>query len=826
MKKYNVVGMNCAACSARVEKAVMCVDGVKSCTVNLLTDSMMVEGGADPDIIRAVSDAGYRAESAESNKKSKTSVEKSDKREKNSVLLRLISSLILMLPLMYLSMGHMMFGFPLPSVFADNPIAIGLLELLISGLILVINQRFFISGAKGVLHRAPNMDTLVSLGAGVSYIWSVFILFKMIVGDYDVLHDGLHELYFESAAMILTLITVGKLLEEYAKGKTTDAIRSLVELTPRLTRVERDGVEVEIPTDEVVCGDIFTVRPGESISVDGVVIFGESAVDESALTGESIPSEKSHGSRVFAATVNKNGFLRCEATSVGEDTVMAGVIRMVSDASASKAPIARVADRVAAFFVPSVLLVSLITTLIWFFVNNSLGYALARGISVLVISCPCALGLATPVAIMVASGIGARGGVLFKSAGAIEACARIKTVALDKTGTVTTGEPTVADVINISVSVDELLSVAYSLEYSSEHPLSAAIKRRAESDGISLLPLASFEAHSGSGVCASVGGVMSYGGSLKFVSSIINVSDELKSECDRLSSLGKTPMLFAQSDKLLGIIAVSDAVREDSREAIAEMRKMGLRTVMLTGDNKICAEAIGALAGVDEIKAELMPADKENAISGLSESGGVIMIGDGINDAPALARADVGMAIGRGCDIAIESADVVLVRSSLSDAVSAIKLGRAALRTVRENLFWAFIYNVIGIPIAAGAFFYAFGLELDPMFAAAAMSLSSFCVVLNALRLNFGKFFSNYDKTKNNTAMEEVKMVKTIKIEGMMCPHCEGRVRAVIEALVGVGNADVSHSRGDAIVTLPNGVSVDSITLAVESAGYKVLEVK
>ena len=825
MKKYKVLGMSCVACSARVEKAVMGVEGVQSCNVSLLTNSMSVVGGEEASVIRAVSEAGYRAESVEKGKIQENPEDLLDRAERNSVAFRLIASLILIIPLMYLSMGHVMWGFPLPSVISNSPISIGLLQLLISGAVLVINQRFFISGTRGVLHRAANMDTLVALGAGVSYLWSVFVLFKMILGGYEQAHDGLHEMYFESAAMILTLITVGKLLEAYAKGKTADAIKSLIKLTPKLTTVERDGKERVIPTDEVVVGDVFIVRPGESISVDGTVLEGESAVDESSLTGESIPAEKSHGARVYAATVNKSGFLRCEAHSVGEDTVMSGVVKMVSDAASSKAPIAKVADRVASFFVPAVLIIAAITSVIWFFVNNNLGYALARGISVLVISCPCALGLATPVAIMVASGIGARGGVLFKNAKAIEACGKIKTVALDKTGTVTRGQARVSDVIAIGISKDELLSVAYTLELRSEHPIGEAVRVCAAKSGYKHLSLEEFEAHSGSGVSAKVEGEVCLAGNLKFIERSIVISDCIREQCEKLSAMGKTPIIFARGHAVIGIIAVADEIREDSKYAIAELHKMGLRTVMLTGDNRSCAEAVGAESGVDEVMAELMPAEKEDAVRALSEQGGVIMIGDGINDAPALARADVGMAIGTGTDIAIESADVVLVRSSLYDAAFAIRLGRATLRTVRENLFWAFIYNVIGIPIAAGAFVYLFGLELRPMFAAAAMSLSSFSVVMNALRLNFKKTFSKHDKTKNYTAKEDVKMVTTIKIEGMMCPHCEGRVRGALEAVVGAGCVEVSCALGEAKVTLSENATVDSLIAAIEGAGYKVISV-
>lgn len=823
MKKFNVTGMSCAACSARVERAVLSVDGVKSCSVNLLTNSMNVEGGEESDIISSVVKAGYGATVADKKTKNEEAdPEISDRAERRAILARLITSVCLLIPLMYVSMGHVMWDFPLPPSFRESPVAIGLIELLISGLILVINQRFFISGVKGIIRLSPNMDTLVAMGSGVSYLWSVYLLFKMILSNGADAHKYLHELYFESAAMILTLITVGKLLESYAKGKTTVAIKSLMKLTPSVTVVERDGKELTIPTSEVMRGDVFLVRPGESISVDGVVISGESAVDESALTGESIPAEKSHGSAVYAATVNKNGFLRCEARSVGEDTVMAGVVKMVSDAAATKAPIAKVADRVASFFVPAVILIAAITTVIWYFVNNSLGYALARGISVLVISCPCALGLATPVAIMVASGIGAKGGVLFKNATALEVCGRAKNVALDKTGTVTCGEARVTDVLPIDVDADELLSLAYALEYRSEHPLGVAVRKYAEEKRCKLIYADSFEALSGSGVKAEIDGLSCFGGSFKFISGIVNIPNSVRSQYEALTDSGKTVMLFTKGDTLAGAVAVSDAIREDSREAIAEMHKLGLHTVMLTGDNKRCAAAVGKDAGVDEVMAELMPSEKENAIKKLSESGRVIMIGDGINDAPALTRADVGIAIGRGTDIAIESADVVLVRSTLSDAVSAIKLSRAALRTVRENLFWAFIYNVVGIPLAAGVFI-PLGFQLEPMFGALAMSLSSFSVVMNALRLNLKRIFIKCEKTNNNTVKEEEKMVKTIKIEGMMCPHCEARVREVLEAIVGVGNADVSHARGDAVVTVGDGVSVDSLVGAIEGAGYKVI---
>jgi Cu2+-exporting ATPase len=726
---------------------------------------------------------------------------------------------------MYVSMGHVMWGFPLPSPLASSAVAVGLLELLLTSLIMVINQRFFINGVRGIINRSPNMDTLVSLGAGASFVWSTYILFKMcIVGGESAMHL-LHGLYFESAAMILTLITVGKMLESHAKGKTTEAIKELVKLTPKTATVLRDGAEIVIPSEKIRPRDVFLVRPGERIAVDGIVIDGESTVDESTLSGESIPIEKSHGCEVFAATHNVSGFLKCEATKVGEDTAMSQIIKLVSDASATKAPIAKVADRVAGIFVPAVLLIAFITTVIWYFVNNNLGYALARGISVLVISCPCALGLATPVAIMVASGIGARGGVLFKNATALEACGRAKIIALDKTGTVTEGRAVVVKVIAVGVSERDLLTVAATLEARSEHPLGIAIVNYASELGIKPGEVKEFKAKSGSGVSARIDGSECFGGSYKFISSVAK-TDELKEYYESISDGGMTPVFFARENEVLGIIALADEVKDDSIAAVEELKKMGMRTVMLTGDNVRVAKRIGGTVGIDEIAAELMPGDKEKEIRRLSESGSVIMVGDGINDAPALMAAEVGMAIGSGTDIAIDSADVVLMHSSLSDAVSAVKLSRAALRTIHENLFWAFIYNVIGIPLAAGAFVHLLGWELNPMFGAAAMSLSSFCVVMNALRLNFKKIFKKHEKTKNYTAKEYIKMVKTISIEGMMCPHCEARVREALESTSGLTDVKVSHKDGCATVTAGDGVTDEMIISVIEKAGYKVTKVK
>ena len=824
MKEYNVTGMSCAACSARVEKAVRALSGVSYCSVNLLTNSMSVEGADDASVISAVEAAGYGA----SLKGGVQAEKQSDgtKGEIRRLLSRMIASIVILIPLMYVSMGHVMWNFPLPTALSENAVAIALIQLVLSAIIIVINRKFFINGAKGVIHLAPNMDTLVALGSGASFLWSLYLVFKMTFADSVSAHHYLHGLYFESAAMILALITVGKLLEAYAKGKTTDAISDLIKLTPATATVLRDGKEIKIPTKDVRIDDIFIVRPGESVAVDGVVMEGESAVDESALTGESIPSEKSHGSRVYAATNNTFGYMKCRAVSVGEDTAISKVVKMVSNASASKAPIAKVADRVAGIFVPAVLTVSIITLIIWLIVNNSLGYALERAISVLVISCPCALGLATPVAIMVASGIGAKGGVLFKNATALEVTGRAKTVALDKTGTITVGEPSVVRLVAFDSSEEELLKIAAAVESGSEHPLGVAVVKYAKDQNISVPEFSSFSAIFGKGVSAEVDGILSYGGSYDFINGKIVLPECARKHYEEISGLGQTPIFFTKGNRFLGVIAVADTVREDSGAAISALKSMGIKTVMLTGDNERCARAVADVAGVDEVVAGVMPDEKEGVIQKLSLAGRVIMVGDGINDAPALARADVGMAIGRGTDIAIESADVVLVRSSLFDVVSAIKLSRATLKTIHENLFWAFIYNVIGIPLAAGAFISLFGWELNPMFGALAMSLSSFSVVMNALRLNTKKFFKKYEKTNNHTVKELVKMEKTMKIEGMMCPHCEARVRDVLAGVSGVTSVNVSHVSGTAELVCTESVTDEVLRAAVEGAGYKVNEIK
>ena len=824
MRSYNVSGMSCAACSARVEKAVSGTEGVSSCSVNLLTNSMTVEGTAtDEAIIAAVVKAGYGA-SPKGAENKKNVNNNSQKDEQRGITARLIASVALLVPLMYLSMGHVMWGWPLPAFLSGNAVGIAILQMLISGLVLVINQRFFISGISAVINRSPNMDTLVSLGSGVSYIYSVAITLIMSAAEHP--DHYLHQLYFESAAMILALITVGKMLEARAKGKTTDAINSLLKLAPRTATVVRDGVELIIPAAEVRVGDVFLVRPGESVPVDGIVLEGHSSIDESALTGESVPVDKSVGDHILAATQNTSGFMRCEATKVGDDTAIASVIRMVEDASASKAPIAKIADRVSGIFVPAVILISLVTFGTWMIINGDVGGALSHGISVLVISCPCALGLATPVAIMVGSGVGARLGVLFKSAEALELTGRARTVALDKTGTITCGKPQVVSVICDKSSTEkELLSVAFAIEKQSEHPLAKAVADYAESYSADI-SVSDFKALAGSGVYGRVQNsefkVQSevYGGSYKFISTICDLS-AYKDDYDRLTAEGKTPLFFTRDGAPLGLIAVADTVREDSAEAIADMKAMGLRVVMLTGDNSRTAEAIGRAAGVDEVISELLPDGKEAAIRALSEKNTTVMVGDGINDAPALTRADVGMAIGGGTDIAIESADVVLMRDSLSDVVDAIRLGRSVLRNIHENLFWAFCYNLIGIPLAAGLF----GLTLNPMFGAAAMSLSSFCVVTNALRLN--TFKSKYNKQNKKHIRKEKKPMKiTMKIEGMMCPHCEARVRDVLSALPCVESAEVSHKDDMALVTPKGDCPREALISAVEGAGYKVISVE
>ncbi len=820
IKGYIISGMSCAACSARVERAVRELSGVESCTVNLLTNSMTVEGSCtEEEVIAAVVKVGYGA-SAKDEKIQQNVNNSSHNSEEKRILTRLIASVLLLVPLMYLSMGYVMWGWPLPS-FLKAPYIVALLQLVISGAVLVINRKFFISGTRAVIKLSPNMDTLVALGSGVSYAYSIVTVVRIFLSQNS--HHLLHGLYFESAAMILTLITVGKLLEERAKGRTTDAIQKLMDLSPKTATVVRGGKEVVVLAGEVLVGDIFIVRPGESIPVDGIVIDGGSSVNESALTGESVPVDKQEGDSILAATQNTSGFLKCRATKVGGDTAIASVIKMATDAASSKAPIAKIADRISGIFVPAVLGIAVVTFGAWIIVNGDFAHALSRGISVLVISCPCALGLATPVAIMVGSGVGAKHGVLFKNAEALEMTGRARIIALDKTGTITKGEPRVVYACaSPDSSNDELLGIAYAIEKNSEHPLARAVTDYASSfDGS--YNLADFKALSGSGVYAKEGESEIYGGSHKFISSICDISS-FDEEYEKLSSEGKTPLFFIKDKRLLGLIAVADTLREDSAEAIKKMKSMGLRVVMLTGDNSRTAEAIGSAAGVDEIVSDLLPDKKEQAIRTLSKKGRVIMVGDGINDAPALTRADVGMAIGGGTDIAIDSANVVLMRDTLTDVVTAVRLGRAVLRNIKENLFWAFLYNLIGIPLAAGAF----GLSLDPMFGAAAMSLSSFCVVTNALRLN--GFKAKYNKTnkysRNNGGKEKETMKITMKIQGMMCPHCEARVRDVLSALPCVELAEVSHEKGTALITLNGDCPADLLTKAVTDAGYKVLSVE
>ena len=810
MRQFNITGMSCAACSARVENAVSSLDGVSSCSVNLLTNSMVVEGNVtDDEIISAVIKSGYGA--TIKGEKVNNNVQNN---EEKSILRRLIVSVCLLIPLMYISMGAVMLGAPMP---IGSPIAIAIIEALLSGAILFVNRKFFISGFKACLNLSPNMDTLVSLGSGVSYIYSLYLCF----GISDFHH--LHGLYFESAAMILTLITVGKMLEARAKGKTTDAISSLISLAPKTARVMRDGKIETVLAEDVVVGEVFIVRPGEAMPVDGEVIKGHSSVDESMLSGESVPVDKQVGDSVLAATINLSGYLECRATKVGDETAFSSIIRMVEDASATKAPIAKVADRISGIFVPVVLGIAIVTFSGWMIANGDLSHAVSRAISVLVISCPCALGLATPVAIMVGSGKGARLGLLFKNAEALELTGRAKIVCLDKTGTITEGNPAVTTVISSNGSTDELLSVAYAIEAKSEHPLARAVVNYAQSRA-KLLEIVDFEARSGSGVSGKLNGERVLGGSHKFISEFCDLGS-LSSDYERLTGEGKTPLFFAKGDRLLGLIAVADAIRPDSAEAIRDMKDMGLRVVMLTGDNVRTANAIGRDAGVSEVFAGLLPGGKEEAIRSLAKEGRVIMVGDGINDAPALTRADVGMAIGGGTDIAIESANVVLMSDSLSGAVDAIRLGRKVLKNIYENLFWAFCYNLIGIPLAAGIF----GLELDPMFGAAAMSLSSVTVVMNALRLN--NFRSKYNKTKINDEKtiekEEISMTVTMKIQGMMCPHCEARVRDTLQALACVEYAEVSHEKDQAIVHFAAGCdNKEEITAAVEGAGYKVISVE
>ena len=854
MEQYNVTGMSCAACSARVEKAVKKVPGVTSCSVSLLTNSMGVEGTASPAaILSAVQEAGYGAspKNASSSKASDASADLDALADHETPKLkrRLIASLGFLLVLMYFSMGHMMWGWPLPHWFDGNHVAMGLVQLLLAGIVMVINQKFFINGFKGLIHGAPNMDTLVALGSMASFVWSTYALFAMTRAQVDgndalVMHYMM-EFYFESAAMILTLITVGKMLEARSKGKTTDALKSLMKLAPKTATLVRDGAEVTVAIADVQKGDVFVVRPGENIPVDGVVLEGTSAVNESALTGESIPVDKAVGDKVSAATTNQSGFLRCEATRVGEDTTLAQIIKMVSDAAATKAPIAKIADTVSGFFVPAVISIAVVTTIVWLLLGHELGYALARGISVLVISCPCALGLATPVAIMVGNGLGAKNGILFKTAASLEAAGRTQIVALDKTGTITEGAPRVTDLLPAEgVSETELLTLAAALESRSEHPLAKAVLADAEAKAITPPEVTDFAALPGNGLAAKLDGMDIYAGNAAFIQTKLTLPAALAQQAEKLASEGKTPLFFGGAGRLLGIIAVADTIKEDSPEAIRQLQNMGIRVVMLTGDNQRTADAIGRQAGVDEVIAGVLPDGKEAVIRQLQASGKVAMVGDGINDAPALTRADTGIAIGAGTDVAIDAADVVLMNSKLSDVPAAIRLSRATLRNIHENLFWAFIYNIIGIPLAAGLFI-PFGLTLNPMFGAAAMSLSSFCVVSNALRLNlFDLHSTRHDhKTaspaaapvqsaaennkKSDAEAPEVKtedhtMKKTLKVEGMMCGHCEARVKKALEALPEVDEAVVSHEAGTAIVTLNAEVADDVLKNAVEAQDYKV----
>ena len=824
MEQYTITGMSCAACSARVEKAVSQLDGVSACSVNLLTNSMGVEGTATPqEIIAAVQKAGYGASVKGEKKAAAASGDDSFKdAETPKILKRLIASLVFLLILMYFSMGHMMFGFPVPPFFRDNPAALGLLQLLLAGIVMVINRKFFISGFKGLLHLAPNMDTLVALGSGVSFLYSTVTLFRMTAGESGLMH----ELYFESAAMILTLITVGKLLEARAKGKTTDALKSLVKLAPTSALVIRDDIETEIPVEQVQTGDIFAVYPGSRIPVDGVVLEGIAAVDESALTGESVPVNKEEGDAVSAATINHTGFLKCRATRVGEDTTLSQIIRMVSDASATKAPIAKIADKVSGVFVPTVIGIAIITAVIWLIAGQNPGFALSRAISVLVISCPCALGLATPVAIMVGSGVGARNGILFKTAVALEETGKLEAIALDKTGTVTTGEPKVTDIYPVDISKKELLQYAASLEAKSEHPLGKAIVRYAEERSLKLSDVTGFTIHSGSGLEGTIGGESIHGGNRAYMERFFVVPEGAMSRAEAYANQGKTPLYFCKGNKIIGIIAVADTIKPESPSAIAELKRLGMKVVMLTGDNEKTAHSIGAEAGVSELIPGVLPDGKEKVIRELKAEAKTAMVGDGINDAPALTSADIGIAIGAGTDVAIDAADVVLVKSRLSDVPAAIKLGRATLRIIRQNLFWAFIYNIIGIPLAAGLFIPIFGWQMNPMFGAAAMSLSSFCVVTNALRLNFVRIYPK--DSKNSIPIEENETMKDkgvieLVIEGMMCPHCEARVRNALEELPDVESAEVSHEKGIARVTVTAPVVHEVLKAAVEAQGYKVI---
>ncbi len=832
MEQYTVTGMSCAACSSRVEKAVSKLSGVEACSVNLLTNSMGVEGSArEQEIIAAVEAAGYHALKKGTVPKNSGLTDKDmlADRETPKLKRRLVASVGFLAALMYVSMGHTMWGWPLPAAFQENHVAVALTQLLLSAIVMVINQKFFISGFKGLINKSPNMDSLVALGAGAAFGYSCYALFAMTFagaqGNGELAMSYMHELYFESATMILTLITVGKMLEARSKGKTTNALKSLMKLAPKTAVVLADGAEKEIPIEKVKKGDIFVVRPGESIPVDGTVLEGESAVNESALTGESIPVDKTPGDLVSAATVNQSGFLRCEATRVGEDTTLSQIIQMVSDAAATKAPVAKIADKVSGVFVPAVIAVAAVTIAVWLIAGESLGFALARGISVLVISCPCALGLATPVAIMVGSGMGAKNGILFKTATSLEETGKVQIVALDKTGTITEGEPRVTDIIPAAGESGEgLLHLALSLEAKSEHPLAKAILNRAREQGLEAQPVSDFKVLPGNGLSATLEGEELFGGSLAYMSGRLEIPEEIRKASESLAYGGKTPLFFAKKKRFLGIIAVADAIKEESPGAVRELQNMGIRVVMLTGDNESTAKAIGAQAGVSEVIAGILPEGKESVIRALKQKGKVAMVGDGINDAPALTRADVGIAIGAGADVAIDAADVVLVKSRLDHVPGAIRLSRATLRNIHQNLFWAFFYNVIGIPLAAGVWISAFGWKLSPMFGAAAMSLSSFCVISNALRLNFFDLRKAAGDKKIKKHKEEKAVDKTIKIEGMMCGHCEGRVKEALEKLPEVQSALVSHESGTAVITIRGEISDEELKSAVEAQGYKVID--
>ena len=834
MTQYNVTGISCAACSARVEKAVNSVNGVTSCSVNLLTNSMGVEGSASSkDIIEAVQKAGYGASLKTNDTKAKSTSSNDELKDTQTpkMVKRLIASIVFLLPLMYISMGHMMWGWKLPRFMDNNHVAMGLAQMLFAIIIMVINQNFFISGFKGLIHKSPNMDTLVALGSGASFVYSTYALFAMTVaqvnGDTEKIMSYMDNFYFESAAMILTLITVGKTLESYSKGRTTDALKGLMSLSPKTANVIRDGKEITVDVSDVIVGDEFVVRPGESVPVDGIVVDGESAVDESVLTGESLPVDKAVNDKVTSATINKSGFLRCKAIRVGEDTTLSQIIKLVSDASATKAPIAKLADRVSGVFVPAVIIVAVITFIVWMIVPKPFGYALSRAISVLVISCPCALGLATPVAIMVGNGKGAKNGILFKTAVSLEEAGKTQIVVLDKTGTITEGKPKVTDIIPVDVSQNELLQTAYSLEIKSEHPLAKAIVEKAEEINISPFEISNFESKAGNGLTGVLNGETIYAGSGKYISSVCDTS-AVKSDIERLSNEGKTPLLFAKDGKLVGLIAVADTIKDDSPEAIRQLKNMGIRVVMLTGDNKRTADAIGKLTGVDMVISDVLPDGKEAVVKKLQSYGKVAMVGDGVNDAPALTRADIGIAIGAGADVAVDSADVVLMNSKLSDVCSAIRLSRKALTNIKENLFWAFIYNVIGIPLAAGVWIPITGWTLNPMFGAAAMSLSSFCVVMNALRLNFVNITNPKSDKKikeiNIDYKESFNMTKTIKIDGMMCPHCEATVKKALEAIDGVTSATASHTEKQATVELSKDVDTSVLEQAVVDAGYTIIK--